>query len=123
MPTHFHATVTALDDDLSAIMRDMKKHTSRATFDLAAQDGNKLLTYIFEKAAEYDPRSRFKVWQDEFHPKVIRSEQVFLQKADYVHLNPVRKGLCVDPTHWYYSSAAAYADRPDVPIDIDRLDW
>ena len=38
----------------------------------------------------------------------IFSEAVFLQKLEYIHNNPVRKGLCVFPEEYKYSSASFY---------------
>ncbi len=36
------------------------------------------------------------------------SEEVFIQKLDYIHGNPVKAGLCVLPEEYYYSSAKFY---------------
>lgn len=123
MPTHLHAIITAGDDDLSGIIRDFKKFTSREIYKLADKENNKLLTWMFEKAAEKDKDRRFRVWQDEFHPEVIYSQNVFLQKANYIHANPIRKGLAIEPNQWYYSSAAQYIDGKDGALDITWLDW
>jgi putative transposase len=122
MPSHWHAIVTAKSDDLSDIVRDVKKFTSRELYQLAQSDGNRLLVWCFEQAAKDEPRSRFKVWQDEFHPKVISSDAMLLQKAEYIHNNPVRKGLVAEAGHWYYSSAGAYEGRMDGPLEVDLFE-
>jgi putative transposase len=122
MPTHIHVILTALRDDLSDVMRDFKKFTSRAIYQCAEGEGNKLLTWLFRKAAEGHQPARFKVWDDEFHPQMIYSEDVFLQKAEYIHLNPVRKGLTDEAERWHYSSAGAYADHPG-PVGVDLAEW
>ena len=36
------------------------------------------------------------------------NEQMFLQKFNYIHRNPVVKGLCLLPEDYYYSSAKFY---------------
>jgi putative transposase len=36
------------------------------------------------------------------------TEDVFIQKLDYIHLNPVKAGLCIRPEEYYYSSARFY---------------
>jgi putative transposase len=41
------------------------------------------------------------------------------QKIDYIHGNPVRRGLCESPTDWPWSSARAYETRRPDPIRID----
>ena len=123
MPTHLHAVVTATEDDLSAIMRDFKKFTSRAIYALAEESGNILLTWMFQQAAKKEPHSRFKVWQDEFHPEMSFNEEVLKQKMEYVHMNPVRKELVLEPEKWLYSSASFYADGPMGPVAIDVPEW
>lgn len=52
---------------------------------------------------------------------VIDSLDTLRQKIDYIHANPVRKGLVDDPAHWPYSSAAAYAGSksPIIPVDTE----
>ena len=123
MPTHFHAVVTALGNDLSAIMRDFKKFTAGQIFAQATADNNRLLTWFLERAAQGDERSRFKVWQDEFHPEVIYSQAFCQQKVDYLHDNPVRKGLAQMPSQWYQSSAGVWYGDGTSPIEIDALEW
>ena len=42
------------------------------------------------------------------------------EEIEYLHGNPVRRGLCENPTDWRYSSARFWAGRDDVPIRMDR---
>jgi putative transposase len=41
------------------------------------------------------------------------------KEIDYIHANPVRRGLCTLPEEWPYSSAAYWAGRRDVPLLMD----
>ena len=123
MPTHIHAVVMALNGDLSAIMRDFKRFTARAIYDQAKVEDNRLLTWIFEKESKNNPHANIKVWQDEFHPKMLFSEDVFRQKVEYVHANPVRSNLVTTPEHWYYSSAAFYTGSAEGPFETDVAEW
>jgi len=43
-----------------------------------------------------------KLWQAEFWDHVLRSEESYAQKWEYVRYNPVRKGLCATPEEWPY---------------------
>jgi hypothetical protein len=47
------------------------------------------------------------VLQGRFKAYVIDSEEYFLDAVRYVHLNPVRAGLCDHPAHWFWSSYCA----------------
>lgn len=40
-------------------------------------------------------------------------------KIDYIHANPVRRGLCDRPREWRWSSAAAFESRGTEPIRVD----
>src|SRR2546430_13576463 len=44
------------------------------------------------------------------------------QKLNYIHLNPIRAGLCDHPAKWRWSSYHAYLPHElgAVPIEIDR---
>jgi putative transposase len=44
-----------------------------------------------------------------------------LTMIEYIHNNPVRRGLCMDPTDWIWSSARFYAGERNVPICMDEL--
>ena len=44
-----------------------------------------------------------------------------LQKLEYIHNNPVRRGYVDDPVHWRYSSARNYAGKAGL-LDV-ITDW
>ena len=44
-------------------------------------------------------------WQKTSHPIEVYSPEVFYQKMDYIHNNPIMANIVTDPTHYYYSSA------------------
>jgi putative transposase len=66
------------------------------------------------------PRYRF--WQDGGgYDRIIRDNKEFDRLIDYVHSNPVRRGLVENPEDWYWSSAADWNSGDDKgPIRIDR---
>ena len=43
-----------------------------------------------------------------YHPQAIYSDQTMLQKIEYIHANPVRRGWVASVEHWHYSSAHAW---------------
>ena len=42
------------------------------------------------------------------------------QAIEYIHLNPVRRGLVRRPEDWRWSSAADWMGKTDVPIRVNR---
>ena len=41
-------------------------------------------------------------WHQGFFDHLLRREESYAEKWDYVHLNPVRQGLCTQPDDWPY---------------------
>ena len=42
------------------------------------------------------------------------SEDLFKQKLEYIHYNPVKAGLCESPEEYHFSSAKFYEDGTDL---------
>ncbi|MCK9484401.1 MAG: transposase [Candidatus Marinimicrobia bacterium] len=59
----------------------------------------------------------YKFWQEGYHPKQIINMEIFQQKIDYIHLNPVRKDYVDLPERWKWSSA-----NRDGLIEIDPVE-
>jgi putative transposase len=123
MPTHMHLIVST-EGDLSAILRDFKKFTSKAVVEHFRGNPNPPFENIFQYCGRDNrPPTAHKVWQDGSHPEMIRSDQWFRQKAVYIHDNPFRKGLVTDPLAWKYSSIRDHEGTGSGPLEIDWLEW
>ena len=55
----------------------------------------------------------YQIWKRESLSIELRTHAVFMQKLDYIHFNPVKAGLCINPQDYYYSSARFYTDDMD----------
>ena len=123
MPNHIHLIVqTESGVNLSDVMRDFKRYTSRAISKQLEADNQRLFLGIFAKAAlPAKGNTRYKIWQDEFHPEAIHSERFYKQKVNYLHDNPCRKGFFALPQDWLYSSARTYYLGDDSVIEIDKI--
>ena len=121
MLNHVHLIVSVKEGPgtLSDVIRDMKRHTSKAISVQLKRDGKVLPLRIFSQAA--DKSNQYQVWQQGFHPKGIVSEKFCLQKLNYIHDNPVRKGYVRRPEHWYYSSAGNYAGLTNLALEIESI--
>jgi len=125
MLNHIHL-ITSNDEstNLSDIMRDFKRHTSKLIAKTFESDNEKLFLYVFKKAAEKQGKGKkYKVWQDHFHPEAIYSEKWLHQKLNYMHNNPVRKGFVANPEDWKFSSARNWTldDHSVISLDFDFL--
>ena len=66
---------------------------------------------------------QFKIWMDRFDDLVIYNPEILKIKMDYIHQNPVRKGLVKEICDWSYSSARNYylEDHSVFPVDTEVL--
>ncbi len=54
----------------------------------------------------YDRKGHF--WEDRFYGELVKDDTQLLAVMRYIDLNPIRAGLCKNPTEWRYSGARAY---------------
>ncbi len=47
-------------------------------------------------------------WEDRFYTELVKDDLQLLAVMRYLDLNPVRAGLCKNPTEWHYSGARTY---------------
>jgi len=52
-----------------------------------------------------------RVWQRRFYDFVVWSEKKRIEKLNYMHFNPVKRGLVEAPELWLWSSSRYYAFR------------
>lgn len=125
MTNHFHAIMSSDKVPLNDIVRDMKKFTSRELIKAIGHYRESRRVWLLKKfrfAAERIKRgAEYKVWQDNFHPIELDTYEMALQKMEYIHQNPVKELIVLEPHHYFYSSAGFYADMDNGLIDIEPL--
>jgi REP element-mobilizing transposase RayT len=62
------------------------------------------------------------IWQARFYDFVVFTEKKRVEKLRYMHRNPVKRGLGLEPQHWDWSSYRHYADgeRGAVLVNEER---
>lgn len=106
MPTHTHAILFDKDFDnerLKHTLDDFRKFTGRQLLDYADANLPNSFGQTFRENAKEDRQRKF--WQSTQHPEGIFTEKFYRQKFNYIHLNPVRKGLVRSAVDWRFSSA------------------
>jgi hypothetical protein len=124
MPTHFHAIL--FDVEFNAVrlkhtLDDMRKFTGRQLLDHAAVHLPKSFAEEIQKHAGKDRERRF--WQSTQHPVGITSKGFWKQKMDYIHDNPCRKGLVVNPEDWRFSSARFWLKGEANNVQLSDVGW
>ena len=60
-------------------------------------------------------------WQKRFYDFNVYSAEKRKEKLDYMHRNPVTRGLVEDPKDWVWSSYASYSGRGSGLVGIDYV--
>ena len=118
LDNHFHAILAA--PDLPRAMADVKRHTARRIVgQLEAERCDWLLERLRFYRAAHKTESEHQVWQEGFHPQALLDDGMMVQKRDYLHNNPVKRGLLARAEDWRYSSAHEWGEgsRPVLRCD------
>jgi putative transposase len=106
MPDHWHALLMPrFPLTISTAMQQLKRLSSRKI--------NKLRN------------SRGSRWQHQFWDRFVRNSKEFAQRLEYMHYNPVRKGLVNSPEDWLWSSYNNFSldlkTLQSCPVQIDYV--
>jgi REP element-mobilizing transposase RayT len=110
MPSHIHFIARSAELKLPGIIRDFKSHTAKAIYhSLTKVRGesrrNWLPSILRSRAKQYKQNKHFILWQKTNFPIELEYDEIFYQKLEYIHTNPVVAGYVTDPSYWNYSSA------------------
>lgn len=107
MENHIHMVIQA--EKLSSKIQAFKSWTARAIIDLFGETGRYLHLSKLKRAKNPSHTdSIHQLWQEGFHPIHIFSDQMMVQKINYIHKNPVKRGYVDHEEDWRYSSARNY---------------
>jgi len=118
LENHLHLIVQSpqLDKDMARF----KSFTAKKLLAYLEQHNVKTILEqlaFYKKAHKTDRQHQF--WQEGIHPELIQNEAMMLQKIEYVHHNPVKRGYVDQAVHWRYSSARNYEGEAGL-LDIDK---
>ena len=123
MPDHIHLLIwPTAEKVITDFMRDFKRFTSGRITRQAKVEGKTEWIKRFEEVGTETQRAEYKVWQDSFWEQSIYTEAFLRQKLNYLHLNPVRAGLCASADDYLYSSYRNYYQDDQRIIEIDK-EW
>jgi putative transposase len=119
MPEHVHLLVapTRPEPDLPGLLKAIKQPFSSQVKRQLAERGGGLLERL--TVQERPGVTCFRFWQEgPGYDRNLWTEKAVLAAIDYIHMNPVRRGLCDRAVDWKWSSARRYV-FPDGPVDED----
>ena len=125
MPDHFH------------IITDGSRKASDTLRFLNGITAHRIIKYLKEnnfsssldklrhetKKREY----KYSLWEHHSNTFLITSESTFVQRVNYIHLNPVRAGMVERAEDYLYSSARIWRRMPlenePLEVDVDKIVW
>jgi REP element-mobilizing transposase RayT len=121
MPDHTHLILNPLGCDISKVMNSLKSAPARKIIDWLRESNYQS---SLGKLALDVPQKRghtHAVWQKDFSSIDLWSPKFIRQKLNYIHLNPVRAGLCKHPAEWKWSSYRSYLthETGSLPLEMD----
>jgi putative transposase len=102
MPEHIHLLLTPLDSLEKAIQQIKGGFSYRAKKELSWQG---------------------EVWQKGFCDHRIRDMQDWNRHLEYIRMNPVRAGLCIEPEEYLYGAHMGSLEMDAVPQRLKPLDF
>lgn len=125
MSNHVHLVSKAEEGNLSDVIRDLKRHTSKSILKSIEEEHESRrdwMLFQFSKAGTKNSNNKFfQFWQQDNHAIEVYSNAVIDQKIDYIHDNPVRNGLVSFPEHYVYSSAIDYCEEKGL-VKVMRME-
>jgi putative transposase len=125
MPDHIHALIGSLRKP-SEVLRYVNGISGRRVINFLKEEG-------FESSLQKLKRGdgvrqhKYSLWDHHPNLKLITTENGLMEKANYIHQNPVRAGLVEQAEDYRWSSVRCWQRKPleDEPllIDIDQIDW
>lgn len=127
MSNHIHIIAEADESNaLSNVVRDFKRHTSKEilkeVIESSTESRQEWMTRLFKYYAKYNKNNKtYQFWQRDNRPIELSTPKWFLQKLNYIHMNPVKAGVVIKAEDYIYSSASNYSIGKGV-IDVKVID-
>jgi putative transposase len=124
MPEHVHLLIYPLRDvySISGILLDMKRPVARQAVRFVRAQAPGFLKMMRDEQPNGEVAYRF--WQrgGGYDRNLVNTKTVHAT-IDYIHANPVRRGLADTPEDWPWSSARFFAGRDDYVLapDVDSM--
>ena len=129
MPEHVHLLIwpTQPEYSISRILSSLKQPVAKRALLHVRQFAPSFLHQMEDRQPSGTVHHRF--WQrGGGYDRNLTEPNTIWWEIEYIHANPVRRGLCLTPTDWAWSSAAEFAtpgtgllsiDRASIPQDVN----
>jgi len=98
LENHIHLIVQS--DDVGRSMRYFKSFTAKELLKLLQKENAETLLKQFRFYKKAHKKDRiYQIWQEGYQPKLIQTEGMMINKINYIHHNPVKRGYVDEAIH------------------------
>ena len=119
MTNHMHMIIRAKDENLSDVIRDFKKFTSKAIYKAIIENEKESRKEWLLKVLNYNGKIWF--WEEGYHGEEIFSSEFYDSKVSYLHLNPVRAGIVEKEEDYLNSSAGEFFGLRKSKLELSKF--
>ena len=125
MPDHIHVLIGSQRKP-SEVLRYVNGIASRRVIDFLKEGGFSSSLQKLSHASG-SRQHKYSLWDHHPNLKLVTTENGLIEKANYIHQNPVRAGLVERAEDYRWSSVRWWQGKPleDEPLmmDIDQIAW
>jgi putative transposase len=119
MPEHFHLLIGEPKIGTpSTVMQVLKQRVAGRVRQKRRKRTSSAQLRLWQESPAAGPRS---FWQRRFYDFNVWSRKKKAEKLNYMHMNPVKRGLVTHPKDWAWSSYCFYVGK-ETKIQIDPVD-
>ena len=121
MPEHFHLIIwpTIAEYSISSILATIKQSVSKRALVYIREHAPAFLSQMEDRDPNGIIRHRFWLRGGGYDRNLTEPKTIWAE-IDYLHTNPVKRGLCAHSIDWPWSSAAEYERPGSGLLRIDR---
>jgi putative transposase len=114
MPEHVHLLIGEPETGTpSTVMQVLKQRFARQVLQQLRQRRGPQQSELWAEGPEH-------VWQRRFYDFNVWTERKRVEKLRYMHRNPVKRRLVLEPEQWAWSTFRWYASGETVPVKINE---
>ena len=126
MPEHFHLLLRPEPaESTTQIIHQLKQRTAFSILTALRESHQyrwcRQILGRLRLPATVHSKAQYRVWQRRFYPFNVFSEEKRLEKLNYMHGNPVKRGLVSSPEQWPWSSFRFYYLNDPSVLKMNRL--
>lgn len=125
MPDHIHV-LTDCPHKPSKVLQFIKGIVSRRAIGHLKEHGFESSLRKLQHE-DWKRNHRYSLWQHDSDVFSVTSESMFMQKVNYIHLNPVRVNLVERTTDYRWSSARFWSkcqlENEPLQVDTEKIVW